>query len=140
MSFREKSAWISLFVHALVFGVFFFMLAMNWPSWLADTRLSVGLLFSAMLALVVIAGALTAATAAFSPRDAHAPEDEREKMVALKAAWLGSIVMTVGVVGSVGVLLLGWTSVLVAYILIAVLVVSEITKAIAQIAYFRASI
>lgn len=137
MSFREKSAWISLVTHGVVFGAYFFLL---WQSW--DDRfgqgLSIGFLVAAVIALVVIVTTLTIVTALASPKDANAPADERERMIDLKAERIASYTLSTGVVCLIGALLLGWNGFLVANLLLAAMVIAELVKAIAQIVSFRA--
>lgn len=139
MSYREKSAYISLATHAAVFGTYFFML---WRAW--DDRigqgLSIGLLAAAVIALIVIAATLAIVAALLSPKEANASSDERERMIDLKAERIASYTLSTGVVCLIGALLIGWNSFLVANLLLAAMVISELVKAIAQIVYFRAGV
>ncbi|MEZ6024210.1 MAG: hypothetical protein R3C16_12555 [Hyphomonadaceae bacterium] len=138
MSFREKSAWIALVAYAVVFGGYFFLL---WQAW--DERygqgLSIGLMFAAVVALVVIAAGLNIAAAIVS-KDANAPADERERLINLKAEVIASYTLSVGVVCLIGALLLGWNPFLVANLLLAAMVIAELVKACAQIVFFRRSV
>ncbi len=136
MSFREKSAWIALVTYGAVFGGYFFLLWQNW----ADSYgrfLSIGLLVGAVLALVVIAATLTIVAALLNPKEANAPADEREMLIDLKAERTASYTLTVGVIMLIGALLLGWNAHLVANLLLASMVVSELVKATTQIVYYR---
>ena len=94
MSFRERSAWIALTAHALVFGAYFTLL---WRSW--DERhglgLSIGLMLGAVLALIAIVTTLTALSAIAAPKQAGAPADERERMIELKAEKSASFTLSV---------------------------------------------
>ncbi len=136
MSFREKSAWIALMAYGLVFGGYFFTL---WQGW--DTRyaagLSVGLMVGAVVMLIIIAAGLTILAAMLNPREANAPADERETLIDLKAERIASYTLSVGVVCLIGALLMGWNGILVANLLLASMVVSELVKAGWQIASFR---
>lgn len=83
MAFREKSAWISLLATLGVYGVYFFFFG---------RALSEGRAFGmggpislAIVALVMVQVVLTIIVAAFSPRDARAPEDERERAIQTRA-------------------------------------------------------
>lgn len=138
MSYREKSAWIALLTYAAVFGGYFFFL---WQAWSLDEafgqELVIPLLVGAVIALVIAAVALNVALALFSPKEANAPADERETMIDLKAERIASYTLSVGVVCLVGALLVGVNGMAVAVFLLASLVISELVKSAAQIAYFR---
>jgi len=137
MSFREKSAWIALIAYGGVFGAYFYNL---WSAW--DDRysqgLSIGLMAGAVVMLVIIAAALTILAALMNPKEANAAADERETLIDLKAERIASYTLSVGVVCLIGALLIGWNGILVANLLLASMVISELVKALAQIAYFRA--
>jgi len=136
MSFREKSAWIALVAYGVVFGGYFVTLAQGWDERWAR-GLSVGLMFGAVVALVIIAASLTIGAAMLNPRAANAPADEREQLIDLKAERIASYTLSTGVVLLIGALLMGWNGYLVANLLLAAMVVSELVKAIAQIIAHR---
>ncbi len=136
MSFREKSAWIALLTYSVVFGAYFLLLWQAWDETYAR-GLTIGLTIGAVVVLVIVAVALNVTLALLSPKEANAPADERETMIDLKAERISSYVQSVGVVCLIGTLLAGWDAILVAVLLQASLVISELVKAGAQIAYFR---
>jgi len=137
MSFREKSAWIALIAYGVVFGGYFYTLWQGWGDRYAQ-GLSIGLMAGAVVMLVIIAAALTIVAALFNPKAANAPADERERTIDLKAERMASYTLSIAVVCLIGALLAGWNGILVANLLLASLVISELVKALAQIAYFRA--
>lgn len=136
MSFREKSAWIALTAYGLVFGGYFFTL---WQSWEpgAARGLSIGLMFGAVVMLIIIAASLTILAAIAAPKQANAPADEREQLIDLKAERVSSYTLSAGVVLLIGALLMGWNGVLVANLLLAAMVIAELVKAAAQIIAYR---
>lgn len=136
MSFRERSAWIALFAYGLVFGGYFAALAHFWNE-PGRGPFGAAMLFGAIIALIVVVVALTILSAVISPRDANASADERERMIELKAERIGSYALSAAVVCLIGALLIGWEGFLVANLLLAAMVVAELAKAGAQIAYFR---
>ena len=81
MSFREKSAWISLLSIAGIYGVYFWSVIHAGPH--AGVRF--GSLLETIVALVVVQVVLTIAVAITAPKEAKAPRDEREKLIELKA-------------------------------------------------------
>jgi hypothetical protein len=136
MSFREKSAWVSLIIHIVIFGGYFWSLADAWDH-PGRGPLGVGLLIGAVILLILNSIAINSAIALASPKEATAPADERERLISLHAERIASYVLAGNVVLLIGALLADWDGFLVANLLLAALVVSEITKAAAQIAYFR---
>jgi hypothetical protein len=82
MSFREKTAWISLLSICGIYGVYF------WPIFHAGPQASLfhfGSLLATIVALVIVQVVLTVAVAIAAPKEAQAPRDEREKLIELKA-------------------------------------------------------
>jgi hypothetical protein len=73
MSFREKSAWISLISTSAIYAIYF------WNS------RELGGLLGTIVALAVVQTVLTIVVAAFAPKDAEAPLDERERLIDLRA-------------------------------------------------------
>jgi len=137
MSFREKAAWIAVLAYALVFGGYFYSL---WQSW--DVRwgagLSLGLMVGAVVMLVIITAGLTIIVALLNPKEADAPADEREKLIELKSERIASYTLSALLICLIGTLLVGWNGVLVANLLLGAMVIAELAKALAQIAYYRA--
>jgi hypothetical protein len=82
MSFREKSAWISVLSMSGIYGFYF------WSVIHAGNRAGgfhFGSLLETIVALVVLQVVLTTAVAIFSPKEAKAPRDERDKLIELRA-------------------------------------------------------
>ena len=84
MSFREKTAWISLLSISAVYGFYFWsVIRAGHPG--APTFHFGGLLLATIIAIVAVQVVLTTAAAIFSPRDAKAPRDERDRLIGLRA-------------------------------------------------------
>ena len=99
MSFREKSAWISLVSLVLVFGGYFSYIGMVLAG-LARYRFA---LFPLMVGVFIIAEVmLHLVIAAQSPRDARTPKDEREQLIELKATRAAFYVLLVSAFASIG--------------------------------------
>lgn len=139
MAFKEKSAWISLAAHGLIYGAYFAALAQAWDT-PGREPFGAPMLFGAIVAFVVLMIALTSVAAIMAPKDATAPADEREQLIALKAERVGAYTLATAVVLLIGALLLDWNSFLVANLLLAAMVIAELAKAGAQIVYFRWSV
>ena len=82
MSFREKSAWISLLSMLGIYGLYYWSVLRSSPH--ADHVQSDNLL-ETIIALIVVQTVLTIAVAIFAPKDAKAPRDERDRLIGLKA-------------------------------------------------------
>ena len=82
MSFREKSAWISMLSMAGIYGFYFWSVIRRGPH--AGGSHFAGLL-DTIVALVVLQVVLTVAAAIFTPKEAKAPRDERDKLIELRA-------------------------------------------------------
>jgi len=92
MPFREKSAWISVLSMSGIYGFYFWSVIHT-----ASRAASFGGLIGTIVALVVVQIVLTVAAAVFSPRDAKAPRDEREKLIELQATRVGYAGLATGV-------------------------------------------
>ena len=81
MSFREKTAWISILSISVIYAFYFWSVIHSAP----PAGVHFGRLLDTVVALVIVQVVLITAVAAFAPREAKAPRDEREKLVELRA-------------------------------------------------------
>ena len=99
ISFREKSAWISLLLLLVVFGAYFSYIGMVLAG-LARNRFE---LFLVMVAVFIIAEvALHLVIVTRSPNEARTAKDEREQLIELKATRTAFYVLLVSAFGSIG--------------------------------------
>ncbi len=82
MSFREKSAWISVLSMSGIYGIYFWSVIRHGSQ---GGHFHFGGLLGTIIALVIVQVVLTIVVAIFSPKDAQAPRDERDKMIELRA-------------------------------------------------------
>jgi hypothetical protein len=82
MSFREKTAWISLLSMSGIYGLYFWSVVRSRPH---PDGAHFGALLSTVVALVIVQVVLTVAVAIFSPREAKAPADERDRLIGLRS-------------------------------------------------------
>src|ERR1700723_19074 len=82
MSFREKSAWISMLSMSGIYGFYFWSVL---PAGPRPGGFHVGGLLETIVALVVFETVLTVVVALFAPKEAKAPRDERDKLIELRA-------------------------------------------------------
>ena len=99
MSFREKSAWVSL----VAFTVGFFIYLLNLVL-VAFGQRSMHPLAEVMLLTTLIVGAiaLQAVIALRSPKEARTPKDERERLIDLKATRTAFFVLVGSAFASIG--------------------------------------
>ena len=135
MSFREKSAWITLITVLVCFGVYFgsIVTGLVRPYGLH----SLHLLLVCIVALVVLQLGLGAIAARTTPRDGKAPRDEREILIQARSHTIGYyllmvLVLDLGIPAHTGMGVFVMMNVVVLDIVLAVVVV-----AIAQIVMFR---
>ena len=136
MSFREKSAWISLLSILLVTGFFFLHVPWSLTPPL-DPHLFL-LLLGCIVAVVVIEAVAHFVVASRAPQDARAPKDERERLIDLRAtriaywvygaASLFSALVATHLGGNV--MGLGW-------LVLLSFVVGQLAKNVARIVYHR---
>jgi hypothetical protein len=81
MSFREKSAWISLLSIAGIYGLYFWTVLHAGP----HAGVHFGSLLETVIALVVVQVVLTIVVTITAPKEAKAPRDERDRLIELKA-------------------------------------------------------
>ena len=82
MSFREKSAWISLLSMAGIYGVYFWSVVKAGPQ---AGGFHFGKLLGTIIVLVIVQVMLNVAVAIYAPSEAKAPPDERDKLIELRA-------------------------------------------------------
>jgi hypothetical protein len=81
MSFREKSAWISLLSMAIIYGLYFGSVVHAGPR----AGFHFGSLLATVITLIVVQVVLHIVVAIAAPKEAKATRDEREKLIDLKA-------------------------------------------------------
>lgn len=91
MSFREKSAWITLLTVLLCFGAYFGAIVTGWVS--VEGFPSMHLLLACVAVLIVLQIVLNRIAAATTPKDGRAPADERETLIQHRARSLGYYVL-----------------------------------------------
>ncbi|MFZ0705732.1 MAG: hypothetical protein WAM71_09045 [Candidatus Korobacteraceae bacterium] len=135
MSFREKTAWISLISMCGIYGFYFWSVVRSGHG--AGSR--TGGLLGTIIALVVVQTVLTIAVAVFDPKSAQAPRDEREKLIELKATRFAYAGLATGVVFAVFFAAFPTPIIFGANSLLFILVVCEIMRSGCQIVQYRRS-
>ncbi len=82
MSFREKTAWISMSSMVLIYGFYFTSLFRSGTHAWKDHYAG---LLGTIVVLVIVQVALNIVAAIFAPTDAQAPRDERDRLIELRS-------------------------------------------------------
>ena len=139
MPFHEKSAWI-MTIALVLGGVCYFAAVASMSSAageLVPPVLPTVIVYSALLTAVAIAGHVVAAI--FSPKEANAPIDEREKLIVDRAGHWASYLLGVGVLASLGVYLVSYDGDLLFYGVFASLMLSQLAEYALQIFFHRSA-
>ncbi len=136
MSFREKSAWISLASLLIVFGVYFWNVA-RVVARQKPIAPMIPLFLGLLVALIVAEVALHLLIAMRAPHDARAPKDERERLIELTATSKAFYVLVVGALLSIGTMHLRIGVWVMAHCVLLSVVVAELVKFGTQIVLYR---
>jgi cytochrome bd-type quinol oxidase subunit 2 len=135
MSFREKSAWITLVTVLACFGIYFGSIVTGRVS--GRDLDTLHLLLMCVIVLVVLQCALTVIAAMTTPRDGRAPKDEREQLIQWRSHTLGYYVLVVLVLGLFIPGHLGHTVIDMMNFALLDVVIAALVVAAAQIVMFR---
>jgi hypothetical protein len=125
MSFREKSAWISLLSMAGIYGVYFWSVIRHGGGSLF------GGLLGTIIAVVAVQVVLTVAVSVWKPTDANAPRDERDKLIELRSTRVAYAGLATGI--AIACFFEGSS----ANALLFILVTAEIVRSGSQIVQYR---
>lgn len=151
MSFREKTAWISLVTTLLIWGQYFARVTERVWAGESDAGTFIGLFVGTTITAVVVQVVLTIVIAVIQPAEANAAADERERLIELKSshaayALLSVLVVTLAIatpflIGVGPQVFAGSTAtsgvVLTANAMIFALVLAELLRSLWQIVLFR---
>jgi hypothetical protein len=137
MSFREKSAWISLVVILVVFGIYFGDLARHLLSPVHAHRSYVVFFFLLVPLVVLLEVVLHILAAIRAPSDAKAPQDERDRFINLKATRIAFYVLVSGAFVSIGTVHVGAGPGLLANAVLCAIWLAELTRLGSQVYLYR---
>jgi len=145
MSFREKTAWVSLVCYLGFYGNYFLNVADGLLSGGAeaviagtfDTAPYYDLLGDMLILLIAAEVAIAIALAIWAPKEADAPADERERMISLKATRNAFNVVMVGAVSAAAGIGFGVPVFFMVNVLFFSVVLAEVVRFAGQIFYFR---
>jgi hypothetical protein len=135
MSFREKSAWVTLIAIVLMFVLFLLhgpdIFGPDPSDW---TLHAAAACFAAFIVIELIAHLVLYI---HNPKDARTPKDEREHLIGLRATRIAAYVYVVGSFLAVLTTHHGATGRAVGFFMLLAFVVAEIVNYTARIFYFR---
>jgi hypothetical protein len=135
MSFREKSAWITLLTVLVCFGAYFGSIVTGRVSGRGFDTLH--LLLTCVGGLVVLQVGLNVVAVLTTPKDGRAPKDERETLIQWRSHTLGYYVLMVLVVALFVPVHMGHTAIDMANFALLDVVIATLAVALAQIVMFR---
>jgi hypothetical protein len=133
MSFREKSAWVTLIAIVLVSALF----ALHAPRLSHPGPWDFHALLACIAAFIVIETVAFLVLRLRYPEDARTPIDERERLINLKATRLASGCYVIGSFLAVLTLHHGASAVMIGYFIVLAFVIAETVKFGARIVYYR---
>jgi len=140
MSFREKSAWIMSIALLLGGMVYFSTVVSMWFESRQVASPAIPLLVTYVLVICVLAVLGHIIAASFTPKDAHAAVDERERQIFNRAGHTASFVSGAGVAMSLGVYLFSQSGDLLFHTVFASLMLGQLADYFLQIRFYRTSI
>lgn len=138
MAFREKMSWLSLGGILLAFGPYFFSLAMLGQPPVALSAARAGPFIGAMLVLVTAMVVASIVVALSNLRDAQAPSDERDLLIARRAAAIAYPVLLTAVFAALATLFFGAGQAVLVNAILGAIVLGELTRCGVEIAGYRA--
>lgn len=132
MSFRERAAWVMAILMGLA-GLYY----LNVVGELGAAAPPLSVLIPYTVLVVVASVVAQVALAAWSPREANAPADERERPLLDRAGNWSGWVLGAGVMGALWHFIYHADGVLMFHLLIGSLIVSQIAEYVLQIILLR---
>lgn len=137
MSFREKISWLSLGGILLAFGPYFAMLTLSGPPPWGLNHASAVWFIGAIIVLAAVMTVGAIGVAVSNLRDAQRPSDERDRMIARRAAAIAYAILVPALWLALATLFLSPDLVVLLNAVLAAIVMAEIVRCIAEIAGYR---
>jgi hypothetical protein len=134
MSFREKTAWISVILLVALFGPYFGQVALAMAG---KAHVHGGTQFALIAVFVTLEIVLRLAISAQSPRDARAPRDEREDLIDMRATRTAFYILLGGVLAAIFTLHFPVSRWMLSQFVLFAVVMSELARFGGQIRMFR---
>ena len=137
MSFREKSAWISVVTYVGVYGYYFWTVFKVVAAGQTSSFHFGALLVEVVFLLAAVQIVLQVIVSVMNSKEAQAAQDEREKLISLKATRVAFHVVMIGAATTAAAIAFGAPGVYTANGLFLVVVIAEVVKNAGQIILYR---
>jgi hypothetical protein len=138
VSFKEKSVWISLVIHLLVFIAYFSQIYHGLINGTLDKAGIFGLFIAAVIYVIVLEIISHIVIAVLNRKDANQPSDERDRLFSIKAGNISGWVLGAGVLTiAAQIFIVEINPLWVANLLLFAVFVSQIASYAMQLFYYR---
>lgn len=137
MSWQEKSIWFSLISTILVFGLYFSQAFQMVKHTEIPNAAFIVLFVITIVVVVILQIAGQTILAIFHRKDAERGEDERDKLIELRATRISYFILVLGVWMTGMSMVFGSTPVMMANIIMFFFILSEVVCFVAQLIYYR---
>lgn len=137
MSFREKSAWITLITLVVLTVIFLLHIPPPYSLAPAPNPFLFGVLVRAIILFVIVVTVAHIVVAVRAPKEAQAPKDERERLIALRATAVSAYVYAILSLSSIFTIHHGTNGIGVAYLVFFSFIIAEIVNYALRVFYYR---
>lgn len=137
MTFQEKSIWVTVVVTVIIFGYYFTqaIIIISNPS-IPEVAL-IGLFIGVTVITIIVQIVLQSVLAIANRKDAEKGEDERDKLIELKATRISYFILIFGVWTTCISILIISSTIILANLLLFFFIIAELTGFISQLIYYR---
>lgn len=136
MTFQQKSTLAMTSILVLVFGWYFTLVFGELASTPASEIAYQGLMIPVIILLVVLAAVAHAVIAICAPAEADT-HDERDRLIGLRGQQVAQYVLATGTVAGLGLAMVEANAFWIAQVLLAGLVLAEITEGVTRLVLYR---
>jgi putative copper export protein len=137
VSFKARTTAVMLVVLLIVYGWYFATVLLEAASTPVEDIDYQGLLFVMVVILVILFTIGVGVLAALARREANEDEDERDRLIEMRGAQVGSYVLIAGVLAAMGLAMVDGAQFWIAQLLLAGLVLAELAKSAVMLMAYR---
>jgi hypothetical protein len=140
ISFKEKSIWTSLIMTIIIFGYYFTRVfnVLNQPT--VDSTNLIVLFISVVIMMIMLEITIHIILGIIDNKNANEADDERDRLIDLKATKISYYILILGVFQAVAGLLMTKSPVIIANIILLFFVFAEIVGDSIRLYYYRKGI
>lgn len=137
LSFQEKSLWLLLTSLLLVFGLYFASALPMESLYISEANVAIFILMIVLLVVIQIIGHILLALTSLKELTQGVQEDERDKLITLKASNISSYVLVVGVLLALTLCLFIPGNFVFAHVLLGFWVAAQVVEIALQLYFYR---